>query len=657
MDPQRIITASLCVGTLLIGGLVPVASASAATAATASASAASATSATVSASTAAALAQSAAANGGNKQALDVQELNPVQALRSSQQSDLQQSASVTPAPTLDVRDAPANDSLTVVKKSADGELSVTEVTASKPARTARELDSQPKTVASTAVTRTILDAPDTEGDARDLQWQLNRLGAEDAWRTSSGAGITVAVVDTGVDAAHPDLNGRVLPGYDAIRRRSGGTTDPNGHGTHVAGAIVGNGTVAGIAPNAKVLPIRVMDKSGFGTTSDIAAGIVWAVKNGADIINMSLGSDQADKAEKKVIKWAHKRGVLVVAAAGNDGSKRKIYPAAYKDAKRNASVTKDPVLGVAATHRNGSHPNFSQRGRFVDVSAPGVRLLSTSPRSDGSYGWQSGTSMSAPLAAGVAAVAMSYWKSAGLGGTAKARSAGISSVLRSSAHDRGKTGTDKKFGSGEVDAVAALAALGAPTTFGMSADARLIGGARGRAILAFTAPAGADVKVRLTSRSGGGGVHGTASPSGGQHVWSGAGGREVQLSIGSLSDSKSYTATIFSTVNGVTSRTVTGLRPVQLRVWYPKKMKLSKRSKLKVATIRPTEFGIPGGAITVTFTSGSDKEIRRIVPGGDGKAVVPVPSMRGKVRFEVAVDAAEGNWPTSSGGHRFRLKR
>ncbi|NQU36261.1 MAG: S8 family serine peptidase [Actinobacteria bacterium] len=639
MGPLRITTASVCAGTLLVGGLVPVAAASA-------------------------VAPGSASLGStpDKSSLQVEELSPVAALRSAQAADDSQAQPAVPARTLTNTASAPSDSLTVVEEDANGDLRVSEVTAQNPNRTARALNAAPKTVASPAKTRSILNAPRSDGSARDLQWQLNHVRAEDAWRTSSGARITVAVIDTGVDAAHPDLAGRVLPGYDAIRRRAGGNVDPNGHGTHVAGAIVGHGSVAGVAPDARVLPVRVMDRSGFGSTADIAAGIVWAVNNGADIINLSIGSTAPDRAEKKVIQWAFTRGVLVVAAAGNEGNRKPVYPAAYRDAKRNARVGRDPVLGVGAVHRSGAYASFSQRGRFVDVVAPGVRLLSTAPRSAGSYGWDSGTSMAAPVAAGVAAVAMSHWKATGRPGSAKTRSAAISSALRSSARDLGPTGTDKRFGSGEVDAAAALAALGGPATSrmstgGMSTNARLIGGARGRAILGFTAPAGADVRVRLASRLGGSGAPGADSDSDGQYVWAGNGGREVQLSIAGLSDARSYTATIFSTLRGVTSRTVTGLRPVQLRVWCPRKMNVSRRSKLKVATILPTEFGIPGGAITVTFTSGSDRRITRVVPSGDGKAVVPVPPMRGKVRFDVTVDAADGNWPTTSTGHRVRLRR
>jgi subtilisin family serine protease len=653
VEQRWIVTAAFCVGSLLGGGLIPVA------AATAVAPGSAGSGASGSGEFRSGAVKVTAEGTRNRAPLQVEELNPIDALRSARASDdlRAETEAAVPARTLAGTRASPGDSLTVVKKTEDGNLSVREVSAANPTKAARTLNAAPKTVASPAKTRSILGAPKSEGSARDLQWTLNHVRAEDAWRTSSGAGITVAVLDTGVDATHPDLAGRVLPGYDAIRRRAGATTDSTGHGTHVAGAIVGHGQVAGVAPDARVLPVRVIDKSGIGSTADIATGIVWAVNNGADIINMSLGSTEPDRAEKKVITWAFKRGVLVVAAAGNEGSKKKVFPAAYKDAKRNASVRKDPVLGVGAVHRSGAHPSFSQRGRFVDVAAPGVRVLSTAPRGHGSYSWESGTSMAAPIAAGVAAVAMSHWTSTGRGGSKKTRSARISSVLRSTARDLGSTGTDQRFGSGEVDAAAALAALGAPDVGAMSTDARLIGGARGRAILAFTAPAGADVRVRLASRASGSGAPGAESAADGQHVWEGSGGREIQLSIASLSDRASYTATIFSTVNGVTSRTVTGLRPVQLRVWCPKKMKLNKRSKLKVATTHPTQFGIPGGGITVTFTSGSDKKITRVVPRGGGKAVVPVPAMRGNVRFDVAVDAAAGNWPTTSSGHRVRLKR
>ncbi|MCW2549699.1 MAG: putative subtilase-family protease, partial [Mycobacterium sp.] len=127
---------------------------------------------------------------------------------------------------------------------------------------------------------------------RAQQWALTRLAAEDTWVHSTGAGVTVAVIDTGV-AAVPDLAGQLLPGYDWITDAAGGTADGNGHGTHVAGIIaaVANNHVgvAGIAPGAKILPLRVLDSSGGGYSSDVAAGVTYAANHGARVINMSLG--------------------------------------------------------------------------------------------------------------------------------------------------------------------------------------------------------------------------------------------------------------------------------------------------------------------------------------------------------------------------------
>ncbi len=566
------------------------------------------------------------------------------------------STSATESNAADSIDAATPDAVTVVTPTPDGGLTVEEVHAGDPALTAAKLDSQPGVTASTVKTRQILNAPASDGAARDLQWSLNQLSAEDAWQASTGAGVTVAVLDTGVDAGHPDLAGRVLPGYDATRRRPGGTSDPNGHGTHVAGSIAAAGAVSGIAPDSRILPVRVMNANGGGNTSDIVAGIIWAVNHGANVINMSLGSRDSDKAEEAAVRWARNRGVIVVAAVGNDGGTKAIYPAGYGDSKRNASVGSDPVIGVGAVHRGDSRAGFSQRGNPVDLVAPGVRVLSTSPRSRGSYAWESGTSMSAPFVTGTAALLISRLAATDPGMSATERAARTASALRAGGRDLGAPGTDSNYGSGAVNAARALAAIGAPVRIGMAGDARLIGGARGRAIVSFTAPAGTAVRARLTSAAGSGGARAASNPNDGDGIWSGAGGGNVLLSLPNLSMSNSYTLTVFATSGGVTSRTVTGLRPVALKAKYPKTTKSGSKKTLQIRSAAGPSFGIPGAGVSVTFRSAGKRKTVRLSPMSSRPTAVKIPTGRGNLYFAVQVDAGDGNWPVVTGERVIRRK-
>ena len=547
-------------------------------------------------------------------------------------------------PTTD--DAPADvpDAVTVVSQTQDGGLNVQEIPATDPALTARTLDAAAGVTASTVKSRQILSAPESDGAARDLQWPLNQLRAEDAWRVSTGAGIVVAVLDTGIDAGHPDLAGRILPGYDATRRRAGGTSDPNGHGTHVAGSIAGAGAVSGIAPNSRILPVRVMNANGGGNTADIVAGIVWAVGHGANVINMSLGSRDSDKAEEAAIRWARNRGVVVVAAVGNDGGKRTMYPAGYGDSKKNATDGTDPVIGVGAVHRGGARAAFSQRGNPVDVVAPGVRVFSTFPRSRGSYAWESGTSMAAPYVAGTAALVMSQVAATNPAMSPSDRAAQVTNAIRAASRDAGAGGTDRQYGSGEVDAAAALAAVGAPVSVGMATDARLIGGSRGRAIVSFSTQPGTSVQARLTGAAGAGGARAATSASDGSPVWSGSGGGDVLLSIPNLSMTSSYTLTVFTTKAGVTSRSVAGLRPVKFKVTVAKSSK-SAANKLRVRSVVSPANGVPGAGLSITYRYGTKSKVVRFSPFGSSPSAVKVPKTSSTVRFTFGADAGEGSWP------------
>jgi type VII secretion-associated serine protease mycosin len=294
-----------------------------------------------------------------------------------------------------------------------------------------------------------LGVPEGDDTYREYQWDLDRMSVPDAWQQSTGTDVVVAVIDTGVDGNHPDLAGNVLTGYDAIDDTEGGDSDGNGHGTHVAGtvaAVTGNGEgIAGVAPDAKVLPVKVLDADGSGWSSDTAEGIVWAVDNGAQVINMSLGADSSTDAEEAAVAYAVENGVTVVAAAGNEreeGSPTS-YPAAY-----------DGVIAVAATDLDDEIAEYSNRGDYVDVAAPGSGILSTYPADlseDGSeYAELSGTSMASPHVAAVAALIKAS--------RPDITPDGIQNALEESAVDLGDSGFDPDFGHGRIDAAAAIEA-------------------------------------------------------------------------------------------------------------------------------------------------------------------------------------------------------
>jgi len=285
----------------------------------------------------------------------------------------------------------------------------------------------------------------------DSQWALRTLEADSSWSVADGSGQTVAVIDTGV-SREPDVARNLLVGWDVIRGRSDGRNDQNGHGTHVAGVIAAeanNGIGgAGLAPGAKILPVRALDTNGNGFWSDVANGIVYAVNQGAGVINLSLGGDTDDPSLRAAINYALGNGRIVVAAVGNDGTGAATYPAAYPG-----------VIGVAASDGADRVASFSNHGQAVDLAAPGVGILSTVP---GDFASSSGTSMAAPFVSATAALLRSAAVARGLGHV------DVQQALRSSAVDVEARGFDARSGAGRVSARGALCAVGA-CAFGLKA--------------------------------------------------------------------------------------------------------------------------------------------------------------------------------------------
>ena len=274
---------------------------------------------------------------------------------------------------------------------------------------------------------------------------LNTIGMPGAWAISTGTSKQViAIVDTGLDETQADFAGRIVPGYDFV---AGTTTmtDPEGHGTFVAGVAAAKGNngidVAGVDWGARIMPVRVLDATGSGTDSNIVAGIEWAANHGATVINLSLGGAEHDPAIDQAVAYANAKGVVVVAAAGNDGNVDvPSYPAASPG-----------VVAVGATDPSGHHAFFSTSGDWVSLSAPGYDITSTYPASadfpDG-LATGDGTSFSSPMVAGAAALIRDRFP--------LLTPAQIRARLMATATDTGPQGFDPFNGAGVLDVQAAL---------------------------------------------------------------------------------------------------------------------------------------------------------------------------------------------------------
>ncbi|WP_374231115.1 type VII secretion-associated serine protease mycosin [Streptomyces sp. UNOC14_S4] len=308
----------------------------------------------------------------------------------------------------------------------------------------------------------LLPAGTARADAiRAQEWALDALHTEEAWRTTKGDGITVAVLDTGVDDGHPDLRGQVLPGKDLVGFGAGpGDRAWARHGTAMAGIIAGRGHgaddsdgVLGIAPEARILPVRVILEDGDparGTArgargSALADGIRWAVDHGADVINLSLGDDSAtahpEPREDAAVQYALSKGVVVVASAGNGGEQgdHVSYPAAYPG-----------VIAVTAVDRYGRRAAFSTRRWYAAVSAPGVDVVIADPDRRYYEGW--GTSAACAFVSG--AVALVRAAHPGLS------PAEVRRLLVETARDAPPGGRSDSLGTGVVDPAAAIARAG-----------------------------------------------------------------------------------------------------------------------------------------------------------------------------------------------------
>jgi thermitase len=277
-------------------------------------------------------------------------------------------------------------------------------------------------------------------------WHLPKVSAPAAWDVTTGAAsVVVAIVDSGVDANHPDLRGRVLAGYDFANGDSD-PSDDNGHGTAVAGTAAASGNngigVAGVAWGVSILPVKVMGANGSGSYSAVASGINYSADRGARVINLSLGGTSSSRTLQNAVNYAYSKGSLLVAAAGNNGNSTPVYPAAYTN-----------VVAVSALNKSDTLPSWSNYGSYVAISAPGEGITTTWPGN--SYVTISGTSFSSPVVAGAAALALSV--------NPALSNKGATDLLLATADDLGAPGYDIYFGAGRVNA-AKIAAGAAPVT-------------------------------------------------------------------------------------------------------------------------------------------------------------------------------------------------
>ena len=290
-------------------------------------------------------------------------------------------------------------------------------------------------------------APTVEGTpeilAETIPAGVNQIKAPAGWGASQGLAIKVYILDTGIDSDHPDLVANLRPGQSFVTSESS-TEDFHGHGTHCAGTVAAslNGTgLVGVAPFAYLHPVKVLSSTGSGQWSWLIAGLDWVrQKKGIRIVSMSLGGT-APAAVKTMCDGAYNDGILLIAAAGNNG------PA-------DNTVTDPPrypsVIAVSAIDNADIIASFSSRGPEVDITAPGVNVLSTIP--GGGNGFKNGTSMAGPHVAGAAAMAWGSHRSA--------NNKQIRWLLENTAFNLGPPGRDNNFGFGRVDAQSATVFMG-----------------------------------------------------------------------------------------------------------------------------------------------------------------------------------------------------
>jgi len=435
------------------------------------------------------------------------------------------------------------------------------------------------------------------------QWQHKAIQTSTAWNVTKGSSdVIVAVIDDGIDPKHPELAHQLVAPYDVVNDTNQ-SIQVGEHGTHVSGIIAaaannGEGG-SGIAPNVKIMPINVFRVDDTGQegayTSDIIKGIDYATDHGAKIINMSLGTYQNSEALNEAIQRAYKRGVIVIAAAGNNHSATNSYPAAY-----------DHVISVASTDSNDQISSFSNYGNSIDIAAPGRDILSTLPNDK--YGYMSGTSMAAPAVSGVAAL---IW-SAHPNYTATQ----VTDTLLDSADDFGSYGKDPIYGWGRVDAARAVTMklLAAPVVNQISDRDQVM-----------TGNAAADIVSGQVIVSNGQGIIGRA-PLDSNH----------QFTVKNIPLQKAGTVLQVQVVDGSGNRSL----PVAIKVIDRTPPRISK--VYPVSNLDTTVKGLAEANSKIVIKKGSTV-IGTAVTGANQQFIVKIPKQAAAAKLSVAATDSSNN--------------
>jgi serine protease len=387
---------------------------------------------------------------------------------------------------------------------------------------------------------------------RKFQWALDKVGADKAWTMSTGTGVVVAVIDTGVGTSPNDGLTHLNAGWDFVND-DGSAADDNGHGTHVASTIgerANNGVgAAGLAYNVTILPVKVLNQDGSGSTSNVILGVEYAVAHGAKVINLSLGSSSSSQAEAAAMQVASAAGVFIAAATGNDAGSTINFPAAYPT-----------VVAVGATGYRNTVAPYSNKGSGIDLVAPGGDnsvdangdgyndgiLAETKLSGTWSYYFYEGTSMATPHVAAAAALVMAK------GATA----AQAESTLKSSALDLGAAGADTTYGAGLIQVDKALTAWAAahpantaPTAVTGGPYTSRVGVARSLNGAGSSDREGSITRYAWTFGDGGSAVGASVS-----HTWTKAGTYTVTLTV---TDNQGLTAKANTTATITASTSTT----------------------------------------------------------------------------------------------------
>jgi thermitase len=277
----------------------------------------------------------------------------------------------------------------------------------------------------------------------DEQWALSQIQMPKSWQITTGnSEILVAILDTGIDQNHEDLRGKVVAEVNFTDSPT--PSDIYGHGTHIAGIIAANGNngvgIVGMAPQTQLMNAKIANDKGRCQAAALAKGIIWAVNNGANVINISVELEEPSPELEGAVNFAWSQGVVIVAAAGNESSQSPVYPAYYEN-----------CIAVAATKQDDTLAPLSNYGDWVDVAAPGFNIYSTLP--DNVYGYKSGTSFASAYVSGLAALLFSVVTDTNGDGR-------LSDEVRAAIEDGCQQNSMNSVGCGRIDATTALAKTG-----------------------------------------------------------------------------------------------------------------------------------------------------------------------------------------------------